>query len=136
MLLGIDRLTLVQELGGPWQALEQSSTAANAPQFLGRAGPSVLIEFDDEADEIRVRQAAGEWLDPGTIHWSAQEPQSSLPLRALALDELARVIDLAAQAKASTLVTCRFCGDLVAPEFAFGYESCSGCASSYFGVLF
>ena len=45
-------------------------------------------------------------------------------------------VDAAAQSKSPSLVICRYCGALVAPEFSLGEELCMGCGSSVFGVVY
>jgi ribosomal protein L32 len=52
------------------------------------------------------------------------------------LVELREAVDAAAAAKAPTLVVCRYCGNLVAPEHAIDVSTCHGCGSSVFGIVY
>ncbi len=81
--------------------------------------------------------AEGEWLNPGTISWRRREPTAVVRTADDAfLAKLSDAIDTASLAKADSLATCRYCADVNGPEFAFGDDCCSSCASHYFGIVF
>ncbi len=140
---------LLEHIGGPWHVVERSpehEISLPGTLFVGRAGPSVAILVgDDAAPEIRVGVASGEWRGPWPLVWSLAEPirllvtptpdARSEETDAL-LDHLQEAVDAAASAKASSLVICRYCGALVAPEHALGEELCQACGTTVFGVVY
>lgn len=137
-LLGVIEQDLIREIGGPWGRVryDEVHQAAGDVSYLGRAGGSVVLSFDSASRQITVGKAVGKWPGPGTIVWLVQEPMQTITLERGGLEGLAVAVDAAAAAKASELVICRYCGDVVGPEFAFGDKCCTGCASRYLGILF
>jgi hypothetical protein len=114
--------------------------------FVGRAGPSVAVLVGSAAaPRVLVGVARGSWLDPGTLRWQVGDPSATLappPVGAPSADvddflaDLRAAVDAAAEAKAALLVTCRYCGALVAPEHALGDQTCHGCGSAVFGIVY
>ncbi len=90
--------------------------------------------------------AVGEWAGVHPLLWTdrrAGRAPDDTGRRAAAdadtdvlLDDLRTAVDAAALAKAPILVVCRYCGALVAPEYALGEELCMGCGSTVFGVVY
>ena len=135
---------LLEHIGGPWQIAERSAEQEMEQPgtlFVGRAGPSVAILVSDEpSPSIRVGVAVGDWQGSWPLLWSLTAPITSLTTPEPRTpsgdtdDLLARLreaVDTAAAAKASTLVICRYCGALVAPEHALGDELCQTCGTSF-----
>jgi hypothetical protein len=140
---------LVEAIGGPWHIVQRSpegEIAAPGTLFVGRAGPSVAILVgDDPIPEIVVGTAEGNWPDPGTLEWAMGRPvvrlQSVAPQApdadvAVFLGRLGEAVDDAFAAKRPSLVICRYCGVLVAPEHALGDEMCHGCGSRMLGIVY
>lgn len=140
---------LLEAIGGPWQVAERHAEhemERPGTLFVGRAGPSVgILVSDDISPEVTVGMAVGEWAGAHPLLWTiaaplahlaAPEPHAAGSATDLLLDELREAVDVAALAKAPSLVICRYCGSLVAPEYAFGEELCMGCGSSVFGVVY
>lgn len=140
---------LVEAIGGPWRIVQRSpEDEASAPGtlFVGRAGPSVAILVDDDpVPQVTVGIAEGRWRDPGTLEWSLGGPV--VRLRAVTvhatdaevatlLERLGGAVDDAFAAKRPSLVICRYCGALVAPEHALGDEMCHGCGSRLLGIVY
>lgn len=140
-LLGVHERALIAEIGGPWyEARPDRSEISGLPEhefsFVGRAGLSAFLAFDAHPAELLVGQAVGTWLDPGTLSWSREEPRASIPVGNAWFEPLAQAVDAACENKRSSLIACRYCGTITGPEFAFGGECCSGCASTYLGIAF
>jgi hypothetical protein len=140
---------LLETLGGPWQVVRRDTgdeILAPGTLFVGRAGPSVaILVSDDPSPLVEVGVARGAWINPGTLAWSLAEPVETLvtPERdapSLLVDRflaaLGTAVDAAFAAKAPSLVTCRYCGSLVAPEHALREDTCHGCGTSVFGVVY
>jgi hypothetical protein len=140
---------LLEAIGGPWQVVERSSEhemERPGTLFVGRAGPSVgILVTDDASPEVSVGMAVGEWAGAHPLLWTITSPVVHLRTPSpgaadaetdLLLEDLRVAVDSAALAKAPSLVICRYCGALVAPEYALGEELCMGCGSSVFGVVY
>lgn len=139
---------LLESVGGPWYVAFRDAVEERGQQgtlFVGRAGPSVAIFVDDAVPPtVIVGAAKGDWLDPGTLRWSLNDPVTTLPVPGpqapASVDEFLKdlrvAVEAAADAKAPSLVTCRYCGDLVAPEHALGDDSCQSCGSIVFGIVY
>jgi hypothetical protein len=140
---------LVEAVGGPWFVVTRDperEIRSPGTLFVGRAGPSVAILVSDEVDPVVVVAVAeGTWPDPGTLHWEPGRvvatmtvPERTAPAAEtdLLLEAMRGAVDAAYAIKAPALVTCRYCGALVAPEHAFGEEACHGCGSAVFGVVY
>ncbi len=140
---------LLEHVGGPWHVVERSSeqeVEQPGTLFVGRAGPSVAILVTDQpSPAIRVGVAVGDWQGSWPLLWSLTEPIESLRTPepgtpSVATDELLsrlrEAVDTAAAAKAPSLVVCRYCGTLVAPEHALGDELCQKCGTSVFGISY
>jgi hypothetical protein len=140
---------LIESIGGPWQVSEripEHEMEQTGTLFVGRAGPSVAILVSDEVDPaVRIGAAIGHWQGAWPLLWTLTEPTVSLvtPSRTAPsaevdrfLVELREAVDAAAAAKAPTLVVCRYCGNLVAPEHAIDESTCHGCGSSVFGIVY
>lgn len=140
---------LLEHIGGPWHVVDRTSEREREQPgtlFVGRAGPSVAILVSDaRSPEIRVGVAVGEWAGPASLLWSLVTPTGTLatPERGSASEEtddlLARLRDLvdeAAQSKSGSLVVCRYCGALVAPEYALEDELCQACGTAVFGIVY
>ena len=140
---------LVEAIGGPWHIARRSTEGeilAPGTLFVGRAGPSVAILVDDDpVPEVTVGSAEGAWPDPGTLEWAvggtvvmlrAVAPQAPDADVAGFLERLGAAADEAFAAKRPSLVICRYCGDLVAPEHALGDEMCHGCGSRMLGIVY
>ncbi len=140
---------LLETVGGPWQVSARDAVDEHVlpgTLFVGRAGPSVAVLVrTGAASEVQVGVARGSWLDPGTLRWQVAEPSTTLtapPADALPAEvdaflvDLGAAVDAAAEAKAPQLITCRYCGALVAPEHALGEDTCQGCGTSVFGVVY
>lgn len=140
---------LLEAIGGPWQVVDrfaEHEMERPGTLFVGRAGPSVgILVTDDVSPEVSVGMAVGEWVGPHPLLWtiaapvmhlSTPDPGAGAADTDLLLDELREAVDAAARAKAPSLVVCRYCGALVAPEHALGEELCIGCGSSVFGVVY
>lgn len=137
-LLGVPERVLIEAIGGPWGRMRPQSRyeLEGDVVFLGRAGISVMLVFDAAGPTLMVSQAVGVWDSPGTLTWHTRAPETTVHLQGDWLEPLAQAVDSAAAAKASELIICRYCSEVRGPEFAFGDECCSGCASTYLGVLF
>lgn len=140
---------LLETVGGPWRVVRRDGgdeILAPGTLFVGRAGPAVAILVSDEASPlVRVGVALGSWIDPGTLAWSVAEPSVSLrtPDRDAPagevdafLADLGAAVEAAYAVKAPTLVTCRYCGSLVAPEHALRDDTCHACGTNVFGVVY
>ncbi len=140
---------LLEAIGGPWQIVERFSEhemERPGTLFVGRAGPSVgILVTDDATPGVSVGMAVGEWAGAHPLLWSIAAPVVHLTTPApgaagadtdLLLEDLRAAVDDAARAKAASLVVCRYCGALVAPEYALGEELCMGCGSTVFGVVY
>lgn len=140
---------LVQAIGGPWVVVErfpEHEMEQTGTLFVGRAGPSVSILVGDGIDpEVTVGMAVGEWQGVHALLWTLADPRRDLVVPAASapardtddlLADLAAAVEEAARAKAPTLVVCRYCGRLVAPEHAFDEEHCHSCASRLLGVVY
>jgi hypothetical protein len=140
---------LLESIGGPWQVSEripEREMERSGTLFVGRAGPSVAILVTDDPDpDVIVGVAVGEWQGVWPLLWSVTDetgvlttPRRDAPSAEVDgfLADLRRAVDAAASAKAPTLVVCRYCGALVAPEFAVGEEVCQGCGTSVFGIVY
>jgi hypothetical protein len=140
---------LLETVGGPWYVTSRDDGAERerpGTLFVGRAGPSVAVLVGtEESPEVEVGVAVGRWTDPGTLVWDVGTPGVGLTAPGpnapsteidAFLAELGVVIDDASAAKARHLVTCRYCGILVAPELAFGEDSCQGCGTTVLGVVY
>ena len=140
---------LVEAIGGPWHIVRRSpegEISTPGTLFVGRAGPAVAILVgDDPIPEVSVGTAEGGWPDPGTLEWTmgrtlvrlqAVAPQAPDPVVAVFLERLGDAVDDAFAAKRPSLVICRYCGALVAPEHALGDEMCHGCGSRLLGIVY
>lgn len=140
---------LVDAIGGPWHVVQrppEDESSAPGTLFVGRAGPSVAILVDDDpVPHVEVGTAQGRWSDPGTLEWSlagpivrlrAVPPHASDDEVSAVLELLGGAVDDAFAAKRSTLVICRYCGALVAPEHALGDQMCHGCGSRLLGIVY
>lgn len=140
---------LLEHVGGPWRVVDRTPEREREQPgtlFVGRAGPSVAILVSDASSpEIRVGVAVGEWEGSASLLWSLVAPTGALttPEPGSASGEtddlLARLRDLvdeAARAKSAALVVCRYCGALVAPEYAVDEELCQACGTAVFGIVF
>jgi hypothetical protein len=140
---------LLESIGGPWQVSEripEREMERSGTLFVGRAGPSVAILVTDDPDpEVIVGVAVGQWQGAWPLLWSLTDETGALatpPRDARSadvdvfLDDLRQAVDEAAAAKAPTLVVCRYCGALLAPEHAVGEELCQGCGTSVFGIVY
>jgi hypothetical protein len=142
-------LELAEAIGGPWHVvsrIDERESEEPGTLLVGRAGPIVAILVSDDVDPVvTVGHAVGHWPGPGTLQWSITDALASFdtpPAGAPSADvdrllaDLGAAVDAAFDRSRSTLVICRYCGGLVAPEHATGDELCSGCASSVFGIVF
>ena len=140
---------LLEAIGGPWQVVErmpEHEMERPGTLFVGRAGPSVgILVADDASPRVVVGMAVGEWAGAHPLLWTIAPPTAHLTTPASGtpaadtdrlLDDLREAVDAAALAKAPSLVVCRYCGALVAPEYALGADLCMGCGSSVFGVVY
>ena len=137
-LLGIPEMVLIEQIGGPWYQLDfrDFEGSITEPLFIGRAGNSALVAIDLGTEQLTVGQAIGTWHGPGTLLFHVEEPKAVVPMIGAWLEQLATTVDAACEAKRDSLTICRFCGEVVGPEMAFGEECCSGCASTYLGIIF
>lgn len=139
---------LTRSIGGPWSVAErvpEREIEWPGTLLVGRAGPSVALLVSDDADpEVRVGQAAGEWLGPGRLQWSLHEVNARLvtPVRGAAdediddfLARLGAAVEEAAAVGRPRLTACRYCGRLVGPEFAYDDTACYDCGSRVFGTV-
>lgn len=140
---------LLESIGGPWYVTLRDPAAERelpGTLFVGRAGPSVALFVDTApCPNLHVGVASGQWIDPATLLWQVGEPSRTLttPIASAPsaevdafLEGLRVAVDAAADARAPQLVTCRYCGTLVAPEHALGEESCQDCGTVVFGVVY
>ena len=140
---------LVEAIGGPWHVMQrpaEDEVARPGTLFVGRAGPSVaILVTDDSVPGVSVGVAEGRWRDPGTLEWSLGEgtgevsavaPRASDEEVAALLRALGDAVDDAFAAKRPTLVICRYCGALVAPEHALDDAICHGCGTRFLGVVY
>jgi hypothetical protein len=140
---------LLEAIGGPWQVVErhpEHEMERPGTLFVGRAGPSVgILVTDDPSPEVSVGMAVGEWagahpllwtIAPPVVHLTTPEPRAASADTDRLLEDLRAAVDAAAQAKGPSLVVCRYCGSLVAPEFALGDELCMACGTAVFGVVY
>jgi len=161
LLLRADPLDVLRALGGPWY--EDSGFARDLPwghdpgrldddadlevyahQFVGRVGPSVVLRVNGASRRVLVGRAAGHWDGPGALVWEAADPATVLEMpvggEAEELERFLRTtgaaVDEAARAKAPTLVTCRYCGAVIAPEHALDRDTCYGCGSELHGIVY
>lgn len=161
LLLGADPLDVLGALGGPWY--EDSEFARGlrwchdpgmldddadlkdyTRQFVGRVGPSVVLRINAESRRLLAGMAEGHWDGPGTLVWGATQPATTLdiPVGGEAgelerfLSTVGAAVDEAARAKAPTLVTCRYCGAMIAPEHALERDTCYGCGSEVYGIVY
>lgn len=161
LLLGADSLDVLRALGGRWY--EDSGFARDLPwgrdlgmvdgdadlevythQFLGRVGPSVVLRINGKSRKVLVGLATGHWDGPGALVWKAAEPTRTLDIpvggEAGELERFLRAVgaavDEAARVKAPTLVTCRYCGAVIAPEHALNQDTCYGCGSELHGIVY
>ncbi len=121
-------------------AFEQSDIV-----FVGRVGPSVGILIDDDDRLLRVGPSSGQWHGPATLRWAIAGPAEVLAVPGAGADAvevdallagLGEIVDSVAAEQAHRLVTCRYCGSVVAPEHALGDELCQGCGSRVFGIVY
>ncbi len=140
---------LIRAIGGPWRVswripeLEQEQPGT---LFIGRAGPSVAILVDDDGPPVvDVGTVRGRWQGPTTLQWMLDErtgtvevPPATAPSTAvdLLLEELRSAVDAAYERAAPSLVTCRYCGSLVAPAHSMGEERCAACGTAIFGIQY
>lgn len=145
-LLGVDVQQLLREAGGPWEAIEQRRHCDDADPdvprdphrgwlFVGRGGPSVAIRVEPSTRAVTVGPAIGSWEGVASLRWRVGEPRTVLA-PATFLDQLRSAVDAAAATKAPTLIVCRYCGALTAPEHALNAETCHACGSVIFGVVY
>lgn len=140
---------LLEAVGGPWQVVErfaEHEMERPGTLFVGRAGPSVgILVADDGSPDVSIGMAVGEWAGPHPLLWTiapkvvrlrVPEPGAAAADTDRLLDDLRDAVDAAALAKAPSLVICRYCGALVAPEYSLGEELCMGCGASVFGVVY
>jgi hypothetical protein len=134
---------LLETLGGPWHVAlraDGEEIARPGTLYLGRAGPSVgLLLGDDATPVVTVGVPTGEWTGPDTVAWSVRSVVGTVRVPAPDaasstiddfLDRLGAAVDEAAETRAGALVLCRYCGRLVAPEYASGDECCTDCGAS------
>jgi hypothetical protein len=130
---------IITALGGPWLQgqFDGDHHTPDAHMFVGRAGPSVAILIEPATRTIHIGKAEGEWSGVADLIWRITEPKSTFPLGTPVADtSLVQAVDDAFAAKKPSLHICRSCGRITAPERAFGSETCMGCSSNYFGVLY
>lgn len=140
---------LLVAAGGPWRTVPRmvrgsfSSAVRSGSLLLGRGGPSVGLQISDDRTSITVGMAIGTWKGPGHLEWRVDEPGIVIALppvvedRADLLEQLRQACDAATAAKRPTLFTCRYCGELVAPEHgSIDSECCYGCGASVFGCVY
>ena len=128
------------------QRSPEDEISAPGTLFVGRAGPSVAVLVDDDpVPAVKVGRAEGTWRDPGTLEWAVGAPRARLRAAtvhasdaevATLLERLAAAVDDAFAAKRPSLVICRYCGALVAPEHALGDEMCHGCGTRLRGIVY
>jgi hypothetical protein len=138
-LLGSNTDEVITAIGGPWNEarFDGDHKRTDAAMFVGRAGPSVAILIDPAIRAIRIGKAEGEWSGVAELIWRISEPKCTFPLGTPVADtDLVQAVDDAFAAKRSSLHICRSCGEITAPERAFGSETCMGCSSRYLGVLY
>lgn len=147
--LRVGPLELIQAIGGPWRVatrvpeLEQEQPGT---LFVGRTGPSVAVLVSDGTDPVvAVGTAAGHWQGPSTLQWTlgALVRTCEVPGRDAPSFEVDRLLELLRDAVDSaylaalpTLVTCRYCGSVVAAALAEGDERCASCGSAIFGIVY
>jgi hypothetical protein len=104
-----------------------------------------ILVTDDPSPEVSVGMAVGEWagvhpllwtIAPPVVHLRTPEPRAAAADTDRLLEDLRAAVDEAAQAKAPSLVVCRYCGALVAPEHSLGDELCMACGTAVFGVVY
>lgn len=114
--------------------------------LVGRAGPSVALLVSDDVDPVVVvGRAVGEWHGPATLTWSVDHVVAELqtpPREAAAGDvdaflvRLADAVDAAFDAGRGSLVLCRYCGGLFAPEYVVYEDCCQACGSAVYGIVY
>jgi len=139
---------LLDAVGGPWYVVprdESDEVVHPGTLFVGRVGPSVGILIDDDDRLLRVGPASGQWHGPATLRWAIAGPAEVLAVPGAGADAvevdallagLGEIVDSVAAEQAHRLVTCRYCGSVVAPEHALGDELCQGCGSRVFGIVY
>lgn len=150
-------MDVLRALGGPWYEdsefardlrwrhdtglLEDLDLEVYTHQFVGRAGPSVVLRINGQSRRLLVGMAVGHWDGPGALVWEAAEPTHPLDMPEAGecerfLRAVGVAVDEAARAKAPTLVTCRYCGEVIAPEHALNQDTCYGCGSGLHGIVY
>lgn len=140
-VLGFDVRTLIDLIGGPWDMTVDPSipgmeTRLPGLVFIGRAGPSVMIQIFES--QVRIGRAKGEWWGPHPLVWDMVDPIETIPLDEIhqRSAQFGEAVEAAYKKKRRTLKICRACGDLNAPELMFGSDECYGCASQYRGIVY
>lgn len=139
---------LLEAIGGPWFVMrrdESDEVLHPGTLFVGRAGPSVGILVDDGDRWLRVGPSSGRWHGPAALRWAIVEPVVELAVPEAGADpaevddlvaRLGKAVDAVAAEQSRRLVTCRYCGTMVAPEHALGEELCQACGSRVFGIVY
>jgi hypothetical protein len=138
-LLGSNIDDIITALGGPWLQgrFDGDHHMPDACMFVGRAGQSVAILIDPATRSIHIGKAEGEWIGVAELIWRISDPKSTFPLSTPIADpDLVQAVDDAFAAKKPSLNICRSCGQVTAPEWSFGRETCMGCSSKYFGIIY
>jgi hypothetical protein len=147
--LNVGPRELIEAIGGPWHVVgraPEDEITRPGTLFVGRAGPSVAILVSDQpVPQVSVGVAVGRWRDPGTLEWSIGEPTGEVCAVAshasdrevaAMLTSLGQAVDEAFATKRPSLVICRYCGNLVAPEHALGSDICHACGSLVHGIVY
>jgi len=141
LLLNIELSQVMRAIGGPWRIAARDQLALLASRgecFIGRAGPSVALNVDPDTHTVRVGKAVGHWDHVAQLRWHLDSPTIALcmPGSHTEIDQflsrLAFAVDAAARSKQPSLQVCRYCGEVVAPEYALDEERCHSCATAFF----
>lgn len=104
----------------------------------------MVLRIDRPGRRAIVGMAAGRWAGPARLVWEAAPPVRTLdipvnrgPAESVRfLRQAGATVDVVALAKAPTLVTCRYCGAVIAPEQALDQVTCYGCGSDVRGIVY
>ena len=145
--LRVGPIEMLKALGGPWYVADRGPLADRdvpGTLFVGRAGPSVAVLVEGSpSTAVRVGGAVGSWPEPGSLEWAPgahvrtiTRPGPEAPVDHVDefLAEMGAAVDEAAREMAPRLVTCRYCGMVVAAAFSVGAETCEDCGARLFGV--
>lgn len=138
-LLGIPSSEAIPILGGPWARAEKHPDKSGLEEviFVGRIGPSVAVKCDLVLRNLTVGVAVGQWAGAWPLIWDVQEPCATFAIgNGLDVVAFAKAVEVACKTKRRRLKVCRYCGELTAPEYMLDSDTCMGCSSRYFGIVY